>query len=154
MSKNFKSQDYFRYKKLGTRWRRPKGLQSKMRLGVKGAGARAKTGYRTSKKIRYLERGIFRANVVRSPKDLEKMQEGDSVIIASALGKRKVAEIAREAEKRKIRILNKKSVKSAEKREEKLRQLKELKKKEKKEEKKAKSEHKEGEKSKIENEGL
>lgn len=142
MSKDFKPQDYFRYKKLGKRWRKPKGLQSKMRSDIKGAGKRVKVGYRTEKKMRGLVRGLVKSKVVYSRKDIESLQKDEAIILASSLGKKKILEIAKEAEKRKISILNTKSVQSAKKREEKIKQMKELRKKAKKEEKKEKTEQK------------
>lgn len=147
MSKDFKTQDWFRYKKLGKRWRKPKGLQSKMRKGRKGAGARSKIGYRSPNKLRYLERGLVKARVVKSLKDLENVNENEAIIFASSIGKKKILEIFKEAEKRKIFILNAKSVQSAKKREEKIKQMKELRKKAKKEEKKEKGEEKKESKS-------
>ena len=47
MSKDFKRQEYARYKKLGTKWRRPRGKTSKMRRYEAGKPAMPSIGYRT-----------------------------------------------------------------------------------------------------------
>ena len=54
MSKQFKRQEYARYKKLGTKWRRPRGKTSKMRRYEAGKPAMPAIGYRTPKAIRDL----------------------------------------------------------------------------------------------------
>lgn len=124
MSKDFKPQDYFRYKKLGTRWQKARGRQSKLRKSKKGAGAMPNVGYRSPKKLRGLERGFIKATVVKSVEDMDSVKD-EAVIISSSLGKRKAAEIARIAQQRNIRLLNNKSAEAARKREEEIRKRKE-----------------------------
>ncbi|MBI2579174.1 MAG: hypothetical protein HYW26_05660 [Candidatus Aenigmarchaeota archaeon] len=141
MSKDFKPQDYFRYKKLGTRWQKPRGKQSKLRKSKKGAGKMPSIGRRSPRKFRGLERGFIKATVVKSVGDMNSVKDG-AVIISSSLGKRKAAEIAVIAQQRNIRLLNMKSADAAKRRHEEI-----LKKKEKKftNKEKAKAEKKEEE---------
>ena len=54
MSKDFKRQEYARYKKLGTKWRRPRGETSKMRRYEAGKPAMPSIGYRTPRATRGL----------------------------------------------------------------------------------------------------
>ena len=153
MSKKFKPQDHFRYKRLRNRWQRPIGLQSKLREHRKGAGLMPTVGYRTPRKFRGLERGVLKAVVVKTPADVANARENEGIIISSGVGKRKVIDIMKAAEQRGIKVLNLKSARAAKKREEEIMKKKEQKAKGKKEEKKpveAKQEPKDGEKMKHE----
>lgn len=113
MSKDFKPQDYFRYKKLGTRWQKPRGLQSKLRKSKKGAGILAGIGYRSPRKFRGLERGLEKAVVIKSLGGLDSVQENTAIILAASLGKKKAFEITEAAGQRKIKVLNRKSADAA-----------------------------------------
>ncbi|MBI4018189.1 MAG: hypothetical protein HY368_01125 [Candidatus Aenigmarchaeota archaeon] len=125
MSKDFKPQDYFRYKKTGSRWQKPRGKQSKLRKSKKGAGRMPGAGYRTPKKFRGLERGVIKAVVVESDRDLAGVGENEAIIISAALGKRKIYLIASAARQRGIKILNMKSAEAAAERQEEINKRKE-----------------------------
>jgi large subunit ribosomal protein L32e len=104
MSKKFKRQDYFRYKRLGKKWRRPVGWQSKLRLQKAGAGLVPGIGWGTP--------GKMQATLVRNAKDLEKATKF-GIIFASALGSKKVAELTKLAKEKGLTILNMKKVKKS-----------------------------------------
>ena len=59
MSKDFKRQEYARYKKLGIKWRRPRGKTSKMRRYEAGKAAMPSIGYRTPRATRGLHPSGF-----------------------------------------------------------------------------------------------
>ena len=103
MSKKFKAQDYFRYPKLGKKWRKPRGLQSKLRLRKGGSGMHVAVGY--GKK--YTPQPLL----VRCAKDLENCPNG--VIFSSGLGSRKTAMLTLKAKEKGIRIFNMRKVKRA-----------------------------------------
>lgn len=105
MSKRFKPQDYFRYKKLGTSWRRPKGRQTKLRVGKSGSGLLVKVGYGT--------KGKEKVPLISSWKDLDKVK--GAALIAADVGAKRVIEIAAKAKERGVKILNMKKVRRAEK---------------------------------------
>ena len=48
----FRRQESWRYKRVTDKWRRPHGIDSKMRKKIKGWPASPTTGYRSPKKIR------------------------------------------------------------------------------------------------------
>ena len=50
----FKRENYFRLKRLQTSWRRPKGIDSKMRHKLKGKRKSPGTGYRNPRAVRGL----------------------------------------------------------------------------------------------------
>lgn len=97
MSKRFKTQDYFRYKKLGKRWRKPVGLQSKLRLKKGGSGLRPAIGYGTSGKPLPL--------IVYNVNDLQK-DCSNGVLIAGTVGAKKAATITAKAKELEIKIVN------------------------------------------------
>jgi len=113
MSKRFKSQEYFRYPRLGKKWRRPVGHQSKMRIHKGGSGRVVSIGYRTPAVLRGKIAGADAA-LVRSTKELESLSK-EAVIIASGVGARKTLEIAEKAKSMNVRIMNMKKVKAARK---------------------------------------
>ncbi len=138
----FSRQDSHKKKRLGEKWRKPKGLQSKMRLHKKGYNVSVKTGYGTDKKTKYLMKGLQKVTVnnVDELRNIDEKKQG--IIISKKVGKRKRIEIIKEAEKNKIKILNIKSpqdyVKQVEERRTKDKEKKESKKKQKEEKKKEK----------------
>ncbi len=136
----FSRQDSHKKKKLGNKWKRPKGLHSKMRLQKKGYKRSVKTGYGTPTKIRGLYKNLERIFVsnVDDLKNIDEKKQG--VIISSTVGIKKRIEIMKEAEKLKIKNLNIKSpkdyIKKIEEKIEEKKKDKETKKKEKEEKKK------------------
>ena len=97
MSKRFKTQDYFRYKKLGKRWRRPVGLQSKLRRKKGGSGLHVSIGYGSpGKKLPAI---IFNEN------DFQKDCTG-GVLIGSTVGSRKAVALAAKAKELGLTVAN------------------------------------------------
>ena len=113
MSKRFKTQDYFRYPRLGRKWRRPKGRQSKLRKRKGGSGLRPSIGYGTKLSERNRISGM-RFALARSLKDLDGAKE--AIIISSSLGARKTKALADRAKELNLRVLNMKKVRKSEKR--------------------------------------
>lgn len=103
MSKRFKRQDYFRYKRLGTKWRRPRGRQSKMRRGKGGAGDMPRIGYGTPPASRGKIRGLEAVSVA-TLNDLANAKQ--AIIISSAVGEKKRSEIAKAALEKGLVIIN------------------------------------------------
>ncbi|MBI4170916.1 MAG: hypothetical protein HY514_04425 [Candidatus Aenigmarchaeota archaeon] len=127
MSKRFKSQDYFRYPKLRTKWRRPKGRQSKLRKRKGGSGLQAAIGYGTKNAERNKVDGM-RFSIVRSLGDLEHAQV--AIIISRSLGAKKTQIIADKAKQMKLKILNAKKIRKSAQREQEIVTRKQVKKKE------------------------
>lgn len=113
MSKKFKTQDYFRYKKLGKRWRRPVGLQSKLRIKKGGSGNNVSIGHRTPLSLRDKIDGLD-VTVVHNMNDLSKV--GDCLaIVASGVGARKTKMIYDKAKEMGVSIVNMKKIRQAQK---------------------------------------
>ncbi|MCI4434140.1 MAG: 50S ribosomal protein L32e [Thermoplasmata archaeon] len=103
----FRRQEWFRYKKLGTSWRRPKGKHSKMREHRKYRPPVVDSGFRGPRAVRYLHPSGYRDVLVHNVKELSTLNpEVDAVRIASTVGRRKKIEIYRNAVEKGFRVLN------------------------------------------------
>ena len=70
-NKRFKRQEYARYKKLGIKWRRPRGKTSKMRRYEAGKPDMPAIGYRTPRAIRDLHPSGYNDVLVHNMSELE-----------------------------------------------------------------------------------
>jgi len=103
----FRRQEWFRLKRLGEKWRRPRGRDSKMRLGRRGKPAMPLIGYRLPKAVRGLHPSGREEVLVRNPKDLERVDANKQAIrIASNVGRRKREQIMARAKELGIEVLN------------------------------------------------
>ncbi len=103
----FVRQESWRYKRLKPSWRKPKGIDSKMRLCVKGWPKIVKVGYRGPVSVRGLHPSGFRDVLVHNTSDLKHLNPNvDAVRIASTVGAKKRAEIIAKAKEMGIKVLN------------------------------------------------
>jgi large subunit ribosomal protein L32e len=103
----FRRQESWRFKRVTDRWRRPHGIDSKMRKKVKGWPASPTTGYRSPKKTRGLHPSGFVETRVQSVADLGGIDpELQAIRIAHTVGGRKRVEIMALAEEKGIHVLN------------------------------------------------
>ncbi len=104
---SFTRQEGFRYKRLGNKWRKPKGLHSKMRKSLKYRPPMVKVGYRGPKATRGFHPSGFREIMVHNLKDMDKINPKlEAARIAHSVGMKKRIEIEEKADEKKIRILN------------------------------------------------
>lgn len=112
---DFRRQESWRYKRVKESWRRPRGIDSKMRMKVKGWPLSVEVGYRGPKKTRGLHPSGYAEALVYNVDDVEKVSPKTQVIrIAGAVGARKRVEISARAEERGIHILNPRELKELE----------------------------------------
>jgi len=103
----FIRQDAHKHKRLGRKWRKPKGIQSKMRLRRRGYRKSVSVGYRSPENVRYFDKSEFKKCLISSLKDLKTIDgKKQGIIIASYVGLKKKIDIIKEAQKLSIRILN------------------------------------------------
>jgi large subunit ribosomal protein L32e len=111
----FRRQESWRYKRVPDRWRRPHGVDSKMRKKVKGWPASPTTGYRSPKKTRGLHPSGFVETRVTSVDDLIGIDpELQAIRIARRVGGRKRVEILTLAEEKGIHVLNPRTAQESE----------------------------------------
>jgi len=103
----FIRQESWRYVRVKENWRRPRGIDSKMRLKKKGKPPLPGIGYRVPKLIRGRHPSGFKEVLVYNVKDLEKIDPSrEAARIGSTVGKRKRIEIIKKADEKGIRVLN------------------------------------------------
>ena len=115
----FRRQEWFRYKKLGKSWRKPRGLHSKARKGLKYRPKMVSIGYRSPRKVRGLHPSGFREALIHNVKELEVLDpKVQAARVGHSVGTRKRVEIEARADEIGIRILNRSMVHEPEESEE------------------------------------
>jgi large subunit ribosomal protein L32e len=103
----FRRQESWRYMRVSQVWRRPDGIDSKMRRKVRGWPKSAEVGYRGPRKARYLHPSGYEEIIVRNVDELAKVDSDTQAIrIAHTVGMKKRAEIYVRAGEKHIHILN------------------------------------------------
>ncbi|MCL2607869.1 MAG: 50S ribosomal protein L32e [Methanomassiliicoccaceae archaeon] len=103
----FRRQEWFRYSKLGEKWRRPKGIHSKMRRKMKHRPPAVAIGYRGPAAARDLHPSGFEEKLVFNAADLEGIDpKKQAVRIGGTVGTRKRIIIEDRADELGIRVLN------------------------------------------------
>jgi large subunit ribosomal protein L32e len=90
----------------GGRWRRPKGLHSKMRLHKSGNPKQPSQGYRSPVEVRFAHPSGLRPVVVCNEAQLNAISKDEGVVFSSTLGMRKKLALATIADKKKLVVLN------------------------------------------------
>ncbi len=107
----FRRQNWFRYKRLGEKWRRPRGIHSKMRRHFKYRIPVAQVGFRGPTSVRGLHPSGFEEVLVNNPKDVDNVNpETQAIRISSTVGDKKREVIVKKADDLKIRVLNRRDL--------------------------------------------
>ena len=103
----FKRQNWFRYKRLGQKWRKPRGMHSKMRARRKYRPPMASISYRGPAAARGLHPSGFAEVLVHRPEELESLDGNlEAARVAATVGDRKREAIEARAAELDIRVLN------------------------------------------------
>ena len=103
----FLRQEWFRYKRVGMKWRKAKGIHSKMKKHVKYRIPSPRIGYSSPKEVRGLHPSGFKEIMVYNINGIEKINPGtEAVRIGHSVGAKKRNEIEKKADTLGIRILN------------------------------------------------
>jgi large subunit ribosomal protein L32e len=102
----FIQQDYHKKRRLSRKWKRPTGLQSKMRHQFKGYSRRVKQGWRSPVEIRGYHPSGLEPVLIHTIDQLAQLKSHQAIIIASNVGMRKKILILDKALAMNIKILN------------------------------------------------
>jgi len=101
-----------RYAKLKESWRRPRGLDHKMRRKIKGWPPTVSVGYKGPKVARGLHPSGYKEVLVHNAKEIANIDpKTEAARIAHTVGKKKRVQIIAAAKKKKVFILNFKPIK-------------------------------------------
>lgn len=114
---DFIRQESWKFKKLSPSWRRPKGIDSKMRTKEHGWPKSAEVGYRSPKKVRGFHPSGFEEVMVYNVNDLVKVDSGKVVRIGHTVGTKKRLEIVGKAKELKLHVVNAREVNKVESKE-------------------------------------
>ena len=101
----FNFHDSHKKKRLGTSWRKPRGLHNKLRQQVAAKGKLVRPGFGSPKAVRGYHPCGLPEILVNNVAELEKAQ-GFAVRIAAAVGKRKRLEIEAKASEAGLKVVN------------------------------------------------
>jgi len=101
----FNFHDSHKKKRLGTSWRKPRGLHNKLRQQVAAKGKLVRPGYGSPKAVRGYHPCGLPEVLVNNVAELEKAK-GFAVRIAAAVGKKKRLEIEAKASEAGLKVLN------------------------------------------------
>jgi len=107
----FRRQESWRYKRVSEIWRKPRGMDSKMRKKKKGWPKSVEIGYRGPKAARGLHPSGYIEVLIHTVDDVEKVNPKTQAIrIAHTVGARKRIEITARAGEMDIHVLNPREV--------------------------------------------
>ena len=94
-------------KKVKKKWRRPRGVHSKLKVKEKSKGSLPNVGYGAPKKLRGLHPSGFKEVMIFNLNDLEKLdKEKEAGRLSGRIGQKKKKTIIERAKQLKIKILN------------------------------------------------
>src|SRR3989338_2098300 len=104
---DFIRQDIRKKARLKIKWRKPRGLDSKIRRKLNGRAKPVSQGYRSPGKVRGLHQSGFRQFIIRTIKDMDKLSPKEyCLIISSSLGKKKRVEALKKAIEKNFQVVN------------------------------------------------
>jgi large subunit ribosomal protein L32e len=104
---DFIRQESWRYARLATNWRKPKGIDNHQRKQKRGWPALVKIGYGGPKVAKGLHPSGYTDNLVYNLKDLEKLNpKTDGIRFGHGVGKRKRLEMITKAKEMNFKVFN------------------------------------------------
>ena len=107
---DFVRQESWRYKRVKSSWRRPRGRDSRMRKKDGSWPKSVNVGYRSPAKVRGIHPSGFEEILIYNTKDLEKVTSRNVVRIGHTVGLKKRIVIINKANELSLRVLNTRGV--------------------------------------------
>jgi len=103
----FVMQDSHKLSRLTKKWKRPRGIDSKIRLNLKGYSKAVQVGYGSPKSVKGLHNSGLFPILISNIKELSNIdKEKQGIILSSTIGNKKKKEIITKAIESSIKILN------------------------------------------------
>jgi large subunit ribosomal protein L32e len=103
----FQGQEVWRYKRIRDRWRRPRGVDSKMRMDTKGWPKMVNVGYGGPKAARHFHPSGYDEVLVRNLSQIDELDPTrQGIRIAHAVGGKKRREIMTRAKEKRLYVFN------------------------------------------------
>ena len=95
-------------KRVGSSWRKPRGIDNKLRVQKRGTGAMPRIGYRKPRDSRGFHPSGRKEVLVHNPRELEGLKNGEGVAvrIGRTVGKKKSEAIRKAAREKGLKVLN------------------------------------------------
>jgi large subunit ribosomal protein L32e len=105
---SFNRADSHRLKRVPSSWRRPKGVNSKLRKGIKAKGSLVKVGYGSPEAVKGLHPSGYSEILVYNVKDVENVSNpsSEAIRIGRTVGAKKRTMIEEKAAELGIKVLN------------------------------------------------
>jgi large subunit ribosomal protein L32e len=107
---DFVRQESWRYQRVKSSWRRPRGRDSRMRKKDGAWPKSVEIGYRSPVKVRGIHPSGFEEILIHNPKDLEKVNSKSVVRIGHTVGLKKRLIIIEKANELNLHVLNPRGV--------------------------------------------
>jgi len=103
----FQGQEVWRYKRIRDRWRRPRGVDSKMRMNTKGWPKMVNVGYGGPKTARHLHSSGYAEVLIHNLRQIDGLDPTrQAVRIAHDVGGKKRREIITRAKEKRLHVFN------------------------------------------------
>ena len=103
---DFIRQDIRKKARLKIKWRKPRGLDSKIRRKLNGRARPVSQGYRSPKKVRGIHKSGLQQFVVRTVKDMDNISPEEYCLVVASFGKKKKIEMLKKAKEKNFQVVN------------------------------------------------
>ncbi len=105
-AREFRRTNWFKFKRVGTFWRKPRGDDSKIKRKVAGHPPMPSPGFRSPKEVRGLHPSGYPVAVVHNEEELRSVPSGRAIYLSSGMGRRKREALLEVAKELKLKVLN------------------------------------------------
>ena len=93
-------------KALGNNWKKPRGSDSKIKIGKKGYPRKVKVGFKSPKEVRGFSRDGSKIILVKNILELNSVDKTKEIVCLASLGKRKKVDIIKKCIELNLKMLN------------------------------------------------